>query len=76
MRELSREMRYCRSQMSDDDSSQVTSNFLPSFVLHVTLPESPTASKENLLDQGCPGSLSLAYKTRYMKYDPNVLPIY
>jgi len=50
--------------MTDSYSYHLTSNFVPSFALHVTFPESPTASKENLVDQECPSTLSLAYKTQ------------
>ena len=37
---------------------------MPSLALHVTFPESPTASKENLLDHECPNTRSLAYKNQ------------
>ena len=46
--------------MNSAYSYHLTSNLVPSLALHVTFPESPTASKENLLDQECPNTLSLA----------------
>lgn len=50
--------------MTSSYNYHLTSNFVASLALHVTFPESPTASKENLLDQECPNTLSLAYKNQ------------
>lgn len=56
-----------QDKMTSTDTCHLTSNFVESPALHVTFPESPTASKENLLDQGCPGSLTLAFKSQTTK---------
>lgn len=57
--------------MASANNYRLTSNFVDSLALHVTFPESPTASKENFLDQECPSSLSLAYKSKHRNEKQN-----